>query len=58
MNSIKRVVSEPSSWAGLAGILQGLKLLAPAYAPLIDGLSIVVGAVAVAMREQGGRNVP
>ena len=50
MNRIK----EPSSWAGLAGILQALKFFAPQYAMLIDAATAAAGGVAVVLRENGG----
>ena len=44
---------EPSSWAGLAALVEGLKLVLPQYAGLLVGLQAVLGGVAVVMREAG-----
>lgn len=52
MNRIK----EPSTWAGLAALLQALRFVLPAYAPLIDGLSAAAGGAAVVLRERGNSN--
>lgn len=47
-------LNEPSTWAGLAAILQALKFFFPAHAIAVDGVTAVFGTVAVVMREQGG----
>lgn len=47
MDKVLARSKEPSTWAGLAGVLQGLKLILPHYAGLLDGLSMLIGAVAV-----------
>lgn len=49
----KRMAKEPSSWAGIAALLGGLRMALPAYAALIDGVIMVSGALAVGMKEQG-----
>ena len=49
---VKRL-QEPSTWAGLAVLMETLKLLVPQYAALIVGLQAVAGGVAVVMRERG-----
>lgn len=49
-------LKEPSSWAGLAAILQALKFVAPQYAILIDAATAAAGGVAVVLREHGGVN--
>lgn len=50
MNRLK----EPSTWAGLAAILQALKFVFPVYAPIIDALTAAAGGMAVKLRETGG----
>ena len=57
MDKIKGRISEPSTWAGFIGILEGLKLVLPAYSGLITGLQAIVGAVGVLAREKGGPGV-
>lgn len=43
---------EPSTWAGLAAVFQGLKFVLPAqWHPVIDGASVAAGGLAAAMRE-------
>jgi len=45
---------EPSTWAGLAAVIQGLKLVLPAHwYPVIDGASGAAGGMAVVLREKG-----
>jgi hypothetical protein len=46
-------LKEPSTWAGLAGIMQGLGAMFPAYAAVFHGLTMVAGGVAVMVREGG-----
>lgn len=55
MGKLKTMAREPSSWAGLAAIVQGVSMLLPAWKPVLDGLSMLLGAVAIAQRE-GGAN--
>lgn len=47
MNRIK----QPSTWAGLAGLLEVAKLMYPQYAPIIVGLQGTFGGVAVYLNE-------
>lgn len=54
MGNIVKRVREPSSWAGLAALLEGVKFLVPQYAGLLVGLQAVMGGVAVVMRESKG----
>lgn len=54
MNRIK----EPSTWAGLAAILQALKFVLPQYAILVDAATACAGGVAVVMREGRYSNAP
>ena len=51
MNKVCTVVSEPSSWAGLAAIFQAATYLFPQYDGALHALTAAAGAVAVAMRE-------
>lgn len=51
---IGRMAREPSSWAGIAGLLGGLRVALPNYAGMIDAVIMVAGAIAVGMREKGG----
>lgn len=44
-------LKEPSTWAGLAVILQSLKLVFPVHALLLDGLSAALASGAVMLRE-------
>lgn len=53
MDSIKKVAAEPSSWAGLASVLQAAALVVPQYSAALSLLTAVCGAVAVAKRETG-----
>ena len=46
-------VREPSTWAGFAALIEGLKLVLPHYAGVLVGLQAVLGGVAVVMREAG-----
>ena len=39
-------LTEPSTYAGLAGIAQGLKLVAPHYAAAFDLASLLLGGIA------------
>jgi len=54
VDNFKKRIVEPSTWAGLAGILEALKLVFPAYAGAITGLQAIAGGVAVLAREKGG----
>ena len=44
---------EPSTWAGFAAVLEGLKFVLPQYAALLVGVQAVLGGVAVVVRESG-----
>lgn len=46
-------LKEASTWAGVAGILQALKAFLPQHAAVIDGLTVVAGAVAAVVPEKG-----
>jgi hypothetical protein len=48
-------ITEPSTWAGFAGILQGLKLLLPHYASVLDGLTMAAGTVAALRADPANR---
>lgn len=47
-------LSEPSTWAGLAVILQAAKVLVPAYALAIDAVAVAAGGLAMVLREGRG----
>lgn len=49
----KNRAGEPSTWAGLAAVLEGLKVIAPGYAGLIVGVQSICGGIAVLVREAG-----
>lgn len=50
---MKRIF-EPSTWAGLAGLVLGLKLfVSPQWHPVVDAVSATAGGLAVALREKG-----
>lgn len=51
--AIKRMAREPSSWAGMAAILGGLRVALPQWAGVLDGIIMLTGALAVGMKEQG-----
>lgn len=47
------ILKEPSTWGGIGVLLQALRFFVPpVYQPIIDAISGVAGAAAVAMREQ------
>lgn len=46
---------QPSTWAGLAAILQALKAMLPEHALVLDGLTVVAGGVAGVVNEQGAK---
>lgn len=47
-------LKEPSTWAGLAAVLQAAKVFLPVYALALDGLTAAAGGLAVALREGRG----
>ena len=49
---IKKRLNEPSTWAGLAALLQVAKVFFPVYALAFDGLTAAAGSFAVAMPEK------
>lgn len=49
----KKRAAEPSTWAGLAVLLEALKAIAPQYAALLVGVQTILGGVAVVARESG-----
>lgn len=55
MGKIFGRLTEPSTWAGIAALLEALKLAAPAYAGLLVGAQAVAGGVAVMLRERGAK---
>lgn len=48
MNRIK----QPSTWAGVAALLQVLAVVYPTYAPVITGLITAAGGAAVVLNEK------
>ena len=50
---IKRMMKEPSSWAGVAAMLGGLRVAMPGQAAILDAIIMISGALAVGMKEQG-----
>jgi len=50
-NLVTDRLKEPSTWAGFAAILQAAKFFFPQYAMIIDGLTALVGALAVKLPE-------
>lgn len=55
MNAINGRLSEPSTWAGFAAVLEAVKLFMPQYSALIVGLQTLMGAVAVVVRESANK---
>ena len=53
---IQNRLNEPSTWAGVAALLQVLKAFFPLHALLIDGLTAAAGSVAVSLPERGGQH--
>lgn len=51
--SIRARAKEPSTYAGLATIILTLGQLIPAVAPIAHAVTPILGAIAVAMRENG-----
>ena len=49
---IQNRIKEPSTWAGLAALLQVVKIFFPVYGLVFDGLAAAAGSVAVAMPER------
>ena len=54
MGTMKKRLREPSTWAGIAGILQAASFFFPAHALALNGLTAVAGCVAAQLPEQGG----
>ena len=48
-----RRIKEPSTWAGVAALLEVAKLMFPAWEAVFVALQGAAGAVAVAVREGG-----
>ena len=53
MNALKRIGNEPSSWAGVASIAQALAAVFPQWGAVLNVVTAVAGAVAIAKREGG-----
>ena len=58
MNTNMKRLKQPSTWAGFAACLEGLKFFFPQYAAAIIGAQTVLGGVAVVMHETLGGTVP
>jgi hypothetical protein len=54
MNRIKNRAKEPSTWAGLAVLLQAVAPLVPHWGGIIMAVSALAGAVAVKLPETSG----
>lgn len=54
MNAIRNRVREPSTWAGVAVMLQAVAQLVPQWSAVIMAVSALVGAVAVKLPETNG----
>lgn len=54
MNKIINRAKEPSTWAGLAMLLQAIAPLVPAWGGIIMGISAIFAGVAVKLPEAGG----
>jgi hypothetical protein len=50
-----RRVKQPSTYAGIAGILQGVKAFLPQYSAYLDAATIAAGTVAALVHEQGAK---
>lgn len=48
-----RRAKQPSTYAGIAGILQGAKAFLPQYSMYFDIASMVAGSIAAAVHETG-----
>jgi hypothetical protein len=56
MSQLKKRLKEPSTWAGVAGVLQALAYFVPQHAMVLNGLTAVAGCVAAKLPEQGAGN--
>ena len=56
MMKIKQRAKEPSTWAGVAVLLQAAAPFVPQWSGVLLGLSALLGAVAVKLPETGGGN--
>ena len=53
---IRNRFKEPSTYAGIAALLQVAKVFFPVYALAFDGLTAAAGSIAVSMPERGGQH--
>ena len=53
---IRNRFKEPSTYAGIAALLQVAKVFFPVYALAFDGLTAAAGSVAVGMPEKGAQS--
>ncbi|MDP2000364.1 MAG: hypothetical protein Q8K22_12325 [Rhodoferax sp.] len=54
MRKIIERAREPSTWAGVAALVEGLKFIFPAHAAALVGVQALLGGLAVILRESGG----
>lgn len=52
MDKVIERVKEPSTWAGLAAILQAVGFFFPQYAVLVNAATVLAGCAAGAMPER------
>lgn len=55
MGEVKKRMFEPSTWAGVAAMLEGLKFIFPQWAGVLVGVQAMAGGVAVVLREAGNK---
>ena len=53
MSQFKKRLKEPSTWAGIAGMLQAAAFFFPAHAAVLHGVTAVAGCVAAQLPEGG-----
>ena len=53
MSELKKRLREPSTWAGIAGMLQAAAYFFPAHAAMLHGVTAVAGCVAAQLPEGG-----
>ena len=53
---IRNRFKEPSTYAGIAALLQVAKVFFPVYAMAFDGLTAAAGSIAVGMPEKGAQS--
>lgn len=48
-------INQPSTWAGIAALLQVAKVFFPTWAPVIDGVTAAAGGAAVVLNEKAAQ---